>query len=278
MEIIDYDKKYDEQIKDLIVELQNYLIDIDDWNTQVLLPNYREDMFKLDMDEVKDQNGKVLLASQDGEIVGLIIGVVEVKDEIDKLTNDCAKTGKVSELIVKNNIRGNGVGKALLDKIEDYFRSIDCKRINIEVFGPNSKGLNFYEKNNYIVRDMIVSKRIQVIIMIKYINKTPLPSEFNFLTEAVGWGVRNENIVKEALENTLYSLCVYDDDQIVKVHKKRLADCSKTNRFVGDRNRFGCRRYIACHRPDTVHRLNHDVCFLVDCLEEIEIGSVKHRD
>ena len=51
--------------------------------------------------------------------------------------------------------------------------------------------------------------------MIKYINKTPLPSEFNFLTEAVGWGVRNENIVKEALENTLYSLCVYDDDQII---------------------------------------------------------------
>lgn len=160
MEIIDYDNKYDEQIKDLIVELQNYLIDIDDWHTQVLLPNYREDMFKLDMDEVKNQNGKVFLASQDGEIVGLIIGVVEEKDEIDKLTNDCAKTGKVSELIVKNNIRGHGVGKALLDKIEDYFKSIDCKRINIEIFGPNSKGLNFYEKNNYIVRDMIVSKRI----------------------------------------------------------------------------------------------------------------------
>ena len=86
MEIIDYDNKYDEQIKDLIVELQNYLIDIDDWHTQVFLPNYREDMFKLDMDEVKNQNGKVFLASQDGEIVGLIIGVVEEKDEIDKLT------------------------------------------------------------------------------------------------------------------------------------------------------------------------------------------------
>ena len=79
MEIIDYDNKYDEQIKDLIVELQNYLIDIDDWHTQVLLPNYREDMFKLDMDEVKNQNGKVFLASQDGEIVGLIIGVVDRK-------------------------------------------------------------------------------------------------------------------------------------------------------------------------------------------------------
>ena len=88
------------------------------------------------------------------------MGVVEEKDEIDKLTNDCAKTGSVIELIVRNNIRGNGIGKILLDKIENYFKSINCKRVNIEVFGPNKKGLNFYEKNDYIIRDMIVSKRI----------------------------------------------------------------------------------------------------------------------
>ena len=87
-------------------------------------------------------------------------GIVEEKDEIDKLTNDCAKTGSVLELVVKSNIRSNGIGKSLLDKIEEYFRSIYCKRINIEVFGPNKKGLNFYEKNDYIIRDAIVSKRL----------------------------------------------------------------------------------------------------------------------
>lgn len=93
-------------------------------------------------------------------ILGLIIGIVEEKDEIDKLTNDCAKTGSVLELVVKSNIRGNGIGKSLLERIEEYFKSINCKRINIEVFGLNKKGLNFYEKNNYIIRDMIVSKKI----------------------------------------------------------------------------------------------------------------------
>ena len=40
--IINYDNKYDEQIKDLLVELQNYLIDIDNWHTQLLLPNYEK--------------------------------------------------------------------------------------------------------------------------------------------------------------------------------------------------------------------------------------------
>ena len=158
--IVEYDSKYDEQIKDLLVELQNYLIDIDNWHTQIMLPEYREKYFKMDMEKVKNQDGKIYLEIENDKVIGLIIGVVEEKDEIDKLTNDCAKTGSVIELIVKNNIRGNGIGKKLLEKLEEYFRSINCKRINIEVFGPNKKGLNFYEKNDYVVRDYIVSKKL----------------------------------------------------------------------------------------------------------------------
>ena len=158
--IVEYDSKYDEQIKDLLVELQNYLIDIDDWHTQIMLPEYREKYFKMDIEKVKNQDGKIYLEIENNTVNGLIIGVVEEKDDIDKLTNDCVKTGSVIELIVKNNIRGNGIGKNLLEKLEEYFKSINCKRINIEVFGPNKKGLNFYEKNDYVVRDYIVSKKL----------------------------------------------------------------------------------------------------------------------
>ena len=158
--IIEYDSIYDEQIKDLLVELQNYLIDIDDWHTQILLPQYREEMFKIDKNKVDKQNGKIYLYVEKNVVKGLIIGIVEEKDEIDKLTNDCAKTGSILELVVKSSIRGQGIGKILLEKMEEYFKSINCKRINIEVFGPNKSALSFYLKNNYIVRDYIVSKKI----------------------------------------------------------------------------------------------------------------------
>ena len=160
MQIIEYNSKFDEQIKDLLVELQNYLIDIDNWHTQVMLPEYREGNFQMDLRKVNTQEGKIYLAIENELIIGLIMGVVEEKDEIDKLTNDCAKTGSIIELIVRNDIRGSGIGKTLLEQMEKYFKNINCKRINIEVFGPNKRGLNFYEKNDYIVRDMIVSKRI----------------------------------------------------------------------------------------------------------------------
>ena len=109
--IIEYDSIYDEQIKDLLVELQNYLIDIDNWHTQILLPEYRENMFKIDKQKVMQQNGKIYLSVENNILIGLIIGIVEEKDDIDKLTNDCAKTGAILELVVRNDARGQGVGK-----------------------------------------------------------------------------------------------------------------------------------------------------------------------
>lgn len=160
MKIIEYDSIYDEQIKDLLVDLQNYLIDIDDWHTQILPNNYREDYFEMDLELINKQDGKIFLAIENDKIVGLVLGVVNLNDEIDKLANDCAKTGNVLELIVKNSSRGHGIGKLLLNEIETYLKKINCKRINIEVFGPNKSALNFYLKNDYIIRDYIVSKKI----------------------------------------------------------------------------------------------------------------------
>ena len=52
-------------------------------------------------------------------------------------------------------------------------------------------------------------------MQIKYIEKTPIATEFNMLTESVGWGTRENNIIEEALRNTLYSLCVYDVDKLI---------------------------------------------------------------
>lgn len=50
---------------------------------------------------------------------------------------------------------------------------------------------------------------------IKYIERFPTPEEYNTLTDSVEWGTREEHIIEEALKNTLYSLCVYDDDKLI---------------------------------------------------------------
>lgn len=51
--------------------------------------------------------------------------------------------------------------------------------------------------------------------MIKYVEAVPAANEFNALTDSVGWGRSDKAIVEKALKNTVYSVCVYDDDRIV---------------------------------------------------------------
>ncbi len=50
-------------------------------------------------------------------------------------------------------------------------------------------------------------------IRIKENNKNV--QEFNLLYDSVGWGAYDKNISKKALDNTYYSVSIYDDDKII---------------------------------------------------------------
>ena len=51
--------------------------------------------------------------------------------------------------------------------------------------------------------------------MIRYSEEKILVEDFNYLNEKVGWGRRENIVVKEALDNTLYSITVYDDKKVI---------------------------------------------------------------
>lgn len=51
--------------------------------------------------------------------------------------------------------------------------------------------------------------------MIRYVEKTPSAEEYNYLSNSVDWGTRENDIIEEALKNTLYSLCVYNDSKLI---------------------------------------------------------------
>lgn len=51
--------------------------------------------------------------------------------------------------------------------------------------------------------------------MISIKENTKNVKEFNYLFDAVGWGAHDEEISKKALDNTYYSVSIYDDDKII---------------------------------------------------------------
>lgn len=58
MKIIEYEDKYLADIKDLLVELEEYILSIDKDNLDQLHPEYREKMAIKDLEEVENNNGK----------------------------------------------------------------------------------------------------------------------------------------------------------------------------------------------------------------------------
>ena len=152
MEIIEYNEKYLENVKDLLVELENYILEIDKDHLDNLHPDYRDKMAIYDLKDVSENNGKCFLAINDGNVIGLIMGYIRKYDDVDYLDYKCPKSGIVSELIVSKNVRNSGVGKMLLEKLEDYFKSLNCTHIFIDVFAYNKNAIKFYEKFGYHAR------------------------------------------------------------------------------------------------------------------------------
>ncbi len=60
-----------------------------------------------------------------------------------------SKSGRILELFVEPSSRSRGVGAVLMREIEEYFMSLGCDTVKVEVFAPNAGALRFYRRLGY---------------------------------------------------------------------------------------------------------------------------------
>lgn len=160
MKIIEYQDKYKEDCKDLMVELEEYIVSIDEDHLDQVGINYREKIMDINLEELKENEGKCFLAIENDKAIGLIMGLVVKYDEEDYLDYKCPRKGRITELIVTNNTRSKGVGKELIKTMENYLKSIGCLYISIEVFAYNKNAIDFYTKGDYHSRCIDMIKKV----------------------------------------------------------------------------------------------------------------------
>lgn len=160
MKIIEYEEKYLEDVRDLLVELEEYIISIDEDHLDQLHPEYREKIALIDLEEVKNNNGKCYLAIENDKAVGVIMGIIGKYDEYDYLDYKCPKRGEITELIVTSKVRSKGVGQLLINKMEEYFKSNSCEYVLIDVFAYNDLAINFYKNRGYHPRMLVDIKKL----------------------------------------------------------------------------------------------------------------------
>jgi ribosomal protein S18 acetylase RimI-like enzyme len=89
-------------------------------------------------------------------VVGFASGVVETRDERERLAVADYRNGVVPELYVTPRWRQRGIARALLEALHEHFRSRGCEAVRIEVFAPNVGARRFYERLGYEERDLFV--------------------------------------------------------------------------------------------------------------------------
>ena len=161
MKIIEYDNKYLEDVRDLLVELEEYLISIDKDNLDIIHTEYREKMAIIDLEDVYNNNGKCYLAVNNNKAIGMIMGKIPKYEKYDYLDYKCPKRGIITELIVTKNIRSRGIGNLLMQKMEEYFKKENCEYVLVDVFAYNINAINFYKKMDYHSRMITNIKKIK---------------------------------------------------------------------------------------------------------------------
>lgn len=160
IKIIEYEDKYIEDVRDLLVELEEYIVSIDKDKLDIVGEDYREKVILYDLEEVKNNSGKMYLAIKDNKAIGMIAGIINKYEDEDYLDYKCPKKGEITELVVSEIYRSNGVGNMLMNKLEKYFRSLNCEYITVDVFGYNDRAYNFYKRKGYHTRMNIMIKKL----------------------------------------------------------------------------------------------------------------------
>jgi ribosomal protein S18 acetylase RimI-like enzyme len=81
------------------------------------------------------------------EANGAPVGVIAAHLDVDYFTNHSRLY--VDTLAIAIEAEGRGIGRALLEFIEDHARQLGCREVVLDVFAENAHARRFYEKSGY---------------------------------------------------------------------------------------------------------------------------------
>ncbi len=157
--IIEYSNEYENDVKELLVELQKHIVSLDKEGYNIITSEYKDEYFKKTLEEINKYEGKMYLYKEE-KVLGLIVGIIN-NDEESTYDFKAPKRGRITELVVSKDCRGKNMGSKLLNAMEEYLRKNGCQDILLGVFAYNTNAYRFYEKHGYHNRMIDMTKSIK---------------------------------------------------------------------------------------------------------------------
>lgn len=128
------------QVEECFIELQEFERRIEPRRIEgkLVAKKYLKHMF----DRCAQTQGKVFVLEDDNKVVGFVS--VWAKMKVNGLVNEESEVAYISDLVVVAAYRGQGWGRALLQRAEDYARASGATMLSIGVLAENTQARSLY--------------------------------------------------------------------------------------------------------------------------------------
>ncbi len=111
-----------------------------------LAPNPQAEAWFSDFlsDQLDHSHAVVLVAMQGETVVGYVFGQIMQRPTV--VSGDC---GYVADLCVRDQSRGQGIGRALYSKIKDWFLAHGLRAIEVQIVRANPASQAFWRKMGF---------------------------------------------------------------------------------------------------------------------------------
>jgi len=158
--IREYQDSDKELLKTTIESLMDYVVSTDPIKRIRRMPGYGDVELERTLEKIKKNKGKIYFAESDSKVVGYASCFITTQSKDNLLEVIPTKLGQLEDLYVEKQYRKKGIGKLLINKVEEYLRKQGCDSIWVEVFASNNKAYEYYKKSEFIDREIGMLKRL----------------------------------------------------------------------------------------------------------------------
>jgi len=141
-------RKAEENELSIVQELNHQLFVHDEKFDSLLKMNWPlekegADYFK---DKISGKDGVCFVAEMKGEIVGYLAGLMIEPHSYRTVK----KMSELDNMLVKENLRGQGIGEKLFEKFVEWSKEQEAERIKVSASTDNSGAIEFYKRVGFV--------------------------------------------------------------------------------------------------------------------------------
>lgn len=155
---LDSDKEF---LVRCMMGMQAHVVDIDPIKKTRLAADFDAKQYVKNLSEKIEKNkGQIYIAEYGGKKVGCVAGIIKETAEIDIVDEIPCRAGRIIELFVEPDARGQNIGSRLIKKMEMYFCENRCDVTELGVFITNIAARKLYHRLGYMDRNVEMCKKL----------------------------------------------------------------------------------------------------------------------